>query len=291
MVTGPAGRVDLILLGDPVPHLKHLPGGLELRLVFLLHRVFHVAMRALHAQHAIEHVHHHRNAFRRHPLQDLQILVLGRLRQRRGGECENQPTDFHLRSIPASRAPVPPFVTNSPPAVTNPHATLSEMTPFRLDGRVALVTGGSSGIGEAVARAFTAARASVIIMSIDPERAATISAQLPGSRVLLSDVTHEPALNVAFATLGHLDILVNNAGIGLVGNIEETSLDDFRRLFRTNVEGVFLVTKAAIPLLRKSHGSIINIGSVPGLVGVKRRAAYFGTKGAVIALTPQLTVS
>jgi len=164
------------------------------------------------------------------------------------------------------------------------------MSPFRLDGRVALVTGGSSGIGEAIARAFTAAGASVIIMSIDPARARTISAELPGSRILLCDVTDEAAVNAAFATVEHLDILVNNAGIGLVGNIEETPLDDFRRLFRTNVEGVFLVTKAAIPLLRASHGSIINIGSVAGLVGVKRRAAYCGTKGAVIALTRQLAV-
>jgi NAD(P)-dependent dehydrogenase (short-subunit alcohol dehydrogenase family) len=161
---------------------------------------------------------------------------------------------------------------------------------FRLDGRVALVTGASSGIGEAIARAFTAAGASVIIMSIDPERAATISAQLPGSRVVLCDVTNENAVNIALGGIDRLDILVNNAGIGLVGNVEETSADDFRRIFRTNVEGVFLVTRAALPLIRKSHGSVINIGSVAGLVGVKRRFAYCGTKGAVIAFTRQLAV-
>jgi len=127
-------------------------------------------------------------------------------------------------------------------------------------------------------------------MSIDPERAATISAQLPGSRVVLCDVTDEDAVNAAFRGIDRLDILVNNAGIGLVGNVEETSADDFRRIFRTNVEGVFLVTRAAIPLIRASHGSIINIGSVAGLVGVKRRFAYCGTKGAVIAFTRQLAV-
>jgi NAD(P)-dependent dehydrogenase (short-subunit alcohol dehydrogenase family) len=164
------------------------------------------------------------------------------------------------------------------------------MTPFRLDGRIALVTGGSSGIGEAIARAFTAAGASVIIMSIDPARAAAISAELPGSRVVLADVTDAAAVRAAFAKIDHLDILVNNAGIGLVGNVEETSLEDFQRLFRTNVEGVFLVTQAALPLIRASHGSIVNIGSVAGLVGVKRRLAYCGTKGAVIAMTRQLAV-
>ena len=164
------------------------------------------------------------------------------------------------------------------------------MTPFRLDGRIALVTGGSSGIGEAIARAFTAAGASVIIMSIDPGRAAAISAELHGSRVVLADVTDAAAVRAAFAQIDHLDILVNNAGIGLVGNVEETSLEDFQRLFRTNVEGVFLVTQAALPLIRASHGSIVNIGSVAGLVGVKRRLAYCGTKGAVIAMTRQLAV-
>src|SRR5580704_4795390 len=134
--------------------------------------------------------------------------------------------------------------------------------PFRLDGRVALVTGGSSGIGEAIARSFTRAGASVIIMSIDPARAEAVSADLPRSRVLLCDVTDESAVTAAFAGLDRLDILVNNAGVGLVGGVEETSFEDFQQLFRVNVEGVFLVTRAAVPLIRASHGSIVNIGSV-----------------------------
>jgi NAD(P)-dependent dehydrogenase (short-subunit alcohol dehydrogenase family) len=83
---------------------------------------------------------------------------------------------------------------------------------------------------------------------------------------------------------------VNNAGIGLVGGVEETALEDFQRLFRVNVEGAFLVTRSAVPLLVKSHGSIVNIGSVAGLVGVKKRFAYCATKGAVIAMTRQLAV-
>jgi NAD(P)-dependent dehydrogenase (short-subunit alcohol dehydrogenase family) len=162
--------------------------------------------------------------------------------------------------------------------------------PFRLDGRVALITGGSSGIGEATARAFTRAGASVIILSIDPDRANAVAAELPGSRVILCDVTDEAAVSEAFRAIDRLDILVNNAGIGLVGGVEETSLEDFQRIFRVNVEGMFLITRAAVPLIKASHGSIINIGSVAGMIGVKRRFAYCATKGAVIALTKQLAV-
>jgi 2-keto-3-deoxy-L-fuconate dehydrogenase len=162
--------------------------------------------------------------------------------------------------------------------------------PFRLDGRIALVTGGSSGIGEAIARAFTRAGASVIIMSIDRMRADSVSAELPGSRVVLCDVTDEAAVNAAFRGIERLDILVNNAGVGLVGNVEETTLEDFQRLLRVNVEGMFLVTRAGLALIRASHGSIINIGSVAGMIGIKRRFAYCASKGAVIALTRQLAV-
>jgi NAD(P)-dependent dehydrogenase (short-subunit alcohol dehydrogenase family) len=90
--------------------------------------------------------------------------------------------------------------------------------------------------------------------------------------------------------MASLDILVNNAGIGLVGGVTETELADFQRLFRVNVEGAFLVTKYAVPLLIASHGSMINIGSVAGLIGVKKRFAYCATKGAIVAMTRQLAV-
>jgi 2-keto-3-deoxy-L-fuconate dehydrogenase len=87
-----------------------------------------------------------------------------------------------------------------------------------------------------------------------------------------------------------LDILVNNAGIGLVGGVEETELADFERLLRVNIAGVFLVTKYAVPHLVRSGGSMINVGSVAGLIGVKKRFAYCATKGAVVAMTRQLAV-
>jgi 2-keto-3-deoxy-L-fuconate dehydrogenase len=162
--------------------------------------------------------------------------------------------------------------------------------PFRLDGRIAMVTGGASGIGEATCRTLSAAGASVIIVDVDFQRAAALARDLPDSRVLILDITDEAAVERAFTGILKLDVLINNAGIGLVGGIEETQLADFQRLFRVNVEGAYLVTRAAMPLLIASKGSVINIGSVAGLVGIKKRFAYCATKGAIVAMTRQLAV-
>jgi NAD(P)-dependent dehydrogenase (short-subunit alcohol dehydrogenase family) len=160
---------------------------------------------------------------------------------------------------------------------------------FRLEGKIALVTGGASGIGEATCRALARSGAEVIVADLNAGAAAQLATALNG-RPLTVDITDAAQVQAAFAALPRLDILVNNAGIGLVGNIEETSQADFQRLFRVNVEGSYLVTQAALPLLLASHGSIVNIGSVAGLIGVKRRFAYCATKGAVVAMTRQLAV-
>jgi 2-keto-3-deoxy-L-fuconate dehydrogenase len=165
-----------------------------------------------------------------------------------------------------------------------------DINPFGLHGLVALITGGASGIGEATARVFTQAGASVIIVDVDEPRAQALSRTLPRSSHEICDVTDEASVHKLFSKISRLDILVNNAGIGLVGDVTETSLDDFRRLFRVNVDGVFLMSRAAIPLLVDSRGAIVNIGSVAGLVGIKRRFAYCATKGAVVAMTRQLAV-
>lgn len=163
-------------------------------------------------------------------------------------------------------------------------------TPFRLDGQRALVTGGASGIGAATCRALSGAGARVTIADVDRAAAEKLASELPGASVLILDITDEAAVRRALAQVDSLSILVNNAGIGLVGGVEETELADFERLMRVNVSGTYLVTKYAMPLLLKSHGSIVNIGSVAGLVGVKRRFAYCATKGAVVAMTRQLSV-
>jgi NAD(P)-dependent dehydrogenase (short-subunit alcohol dehydrogenase family) len=162
--------------------------------------------------------------------------------------------------------------------------------PFQLHNRKALVTGGASGIGEHTVRALHNAGAEVTIADVNLEAAEKLASSL-GERVSAArlDVTDPQSVAAAFGGLKTLDILVNNAGIGHVGDLEETALEDLQRIFRVNVEGVFLVTKAAAPLLLASpSGVIVNMGSVAGLVGVKRRFAYCASKGAVVAMTRQL---
>ena len=163
-------------------------------------------------------------------------------------------------------------------------------TPFRLDGRRALITGGASGIGEATVRALSQAGSSVIIADLQLAGAQKLAGEIGTNAAAVEmDVSDPASVQQVFADLDALDIVVNNAGIAHVGNIEETELDDFQRVFRVNVDGVFLVTKHALPLLLSSeHGCVVNLGSVAGLVGVSRRFAYCATKGAVVALTRQL---
>ena len=161
---------------------------------------------------------------------------------------------------------------------------------FRLDGKHALVTGGASGIGEATCKELARAGAVVTIADINLEAAQALAATLPGSTAAHTDVTRQESVEAAAAHLKRLDILVNNAGIAHVGDIAHVEPDDFDRLMEVNVKSVYLVTRALLPLLLKSRGSIVNIGSVAGLVGIKQRFAYCTTKGAVIAMTRQLAV-
>lgn len=163
-------------------------------------------------------------------------------------------------------------------------------TPFRLDGRVALVTGGASGIGEQTCRTFSAAGAELLILDLDLSRGEALAKELGSARAIQCDITNEEQVKETFARIEKLDILVNNAGIGHVGSVTDTELSDFQKLFRVNVEGLFLVSKYAVPLLIASHGSMVNIGSVAGLIGVKKRFGYCATKGAVIAMSRQLAV-
>ncbi len=164
--------------------------------------------------------------------------------------------------------------------------------PFRLDQRHAVVTGGASGIGEATARVLAAAGAQVTIADLDQQRAGRLAAELGSqARAASLDVTSEDNVKRFFAAIPALDILVNNAGVGHVGGVEETRFADWQRLFRVNVDGVFLCSKYAAPLLLASgRGRIVNMGSVAGLGGVRRRFAYCATKGAVIALTRQMAL-
>ena len=161
---------------------------------------------------------------------------------------------------------------------------------FELTGKVALITGGASGIGAATARRLTDAGANVVLADLNEAAAKTLAAELPGAKAVAMDVTSATSIAAAIQGLERLDILVNNAGIGHVGGIAETEEADFARLMNVNATSVYLVTKAALPLLLAVRGSIVNIGSVAGLIGIKQRFAYCASKGAVIAMTRQLAV-
>ena len=161
---------------------------------------------------------------------------------------------------------------------------------FELTGKLALITGGASGIGAATARRLTDAGASVVLADLNEAAAKTLAAELPGAKAVAMDVTSAASIAAAIQGLERIDILVNNAGIGLVGGIAETEEADFARLMAVNAISVYLVTKAALPLLLAERGSIVNIGSVAGLIGIKQRFAYCASKGAVIAMTRQLAV-
>ncbi len=162
--------------------------------------------------------------------------------------------------------------------------------PFCLDGKHALVTGGASGIGQATCRELAASGAHVCIADLNLPGAEALASELGNARALQMDVTKPESIAAAFEKVPQLDILVNCAGIGHVGDIMRTELEDLSRLLDVNVKSVFLVTRAAFPLLLASHGSIVNIGSVAGLIGIKHRLAYCTSKGAVIAMTRQIAV-
>jgi len=163
----------------------------------------------------------------------------------------------------------------------------------RVEGKVALITGGASGIGRACAETLSREGASVVVTDVQDDKGGRLAAELGGkARYLHHDVTDEDAWVAVIAEIerdfGRLDILVNNAGIGLASpSITTMSLADFRRQQAVNVEGVFLGCKHGLMLMRKAGfgGSIINMSSVAGLKGAPTLAAYSATKGAVRLFT------
>jgi NAD(P)-dependent dehydrogenase (short-subunit alcohol dehydrogenase family) len=164
-----------------------------------------------------------------------------------------------------------------------------------LSGRVALITGGASGIGRACAERLAGEGAIVVLTDIQDTAGKAVAAGIESrggeAAFLHQDVTSEGEW-VAIATevrrrYGKLDILVNNAGIGLGGLVTEMSLETWRRQQAINVEGVFLGVKHCLPLMRDGggKGSIINMSSVAGLKGSAGMSAYCATKGAVRLFT------
>jgi len=155
----------------------------------------------------------------------------------------------------------------------------------RLEGKTAFVTGGAGGIGRAVCARFAGEGARVISADLgewpDPPE---------GVETRPLDVTKEADVRAAFVRIEaeweRLDVLVNAAGIEIEKTIEQTSLEDWNRIFAVNVTGMFLTCRAALPLLRRSGAaSVINFGSYDGFIADPGLAAYCATKGAVHALT------
>jgi NAD(P)-dependent dehydrogenase (short-subunit alcohol dehydrogenase family) len=172
---------------------------------------------------------------------------------------------------------------------------------FRLDGKIALVTGGGSGIGREIALLFGKQGAHVVIGDVNASAGESVSREISeGGGQALSvplDVSDMDSVRSAFSTIidrtGSLTTLVNNAGIGLVGNLTETSPGDFARLFSVNVTGVYNCSHVAVNQMMQQNpkgGTIINIASIAGMVAVNRRFAYGATKGAVISMTQSTAI-
>jgi NAD(P)-dependent dehydrogenase (short-subunit alcohol dehydrogenase family) len=175
---------------------------------------------------------------------------------------------------------------------------LAREARFRLDGKVGLVTGGGSGIGAAICRAYAAQGARVVVAEVSQERGQQLASELGEAGLFwqtdVSDLTStQAAVRAAVQHFGRLDVLVNCAGIGLVGSVQETEPSDWNRLLAVNISGVFHGSRAAVDQMLQQApkgGVIVNIASVAGQIGVPRRFAYCATKGAVIAMTKQLAV-
>jgi 2-keto-3-deoxy-L-fuconate dehydrogenase len=171
-----------------------------------------------------------------------------------------------------------------------------EHAMFRLDGKVALVTGGGSGIGEAIAHLFARQGAQVIVADLQADAAERVTTDIVeqggAAGALTLDVAEEAQVRAGFAAMadrhGRLDVVVNNAGVSHVGNILETSLEDWERVVRVNARGVFLCAREAIRIMLEQQpqgGVILNLSSAAALIGIERRLPYSASKGAVLALT------
>lgn len=172
---------------------------------------------------------------------------------------------------------------------------------FRLDKKIAFVTGAGSGIGEQIARLFAQQGAYVILADIRLDAAEQVTGEIRadggGARAQQLDVAEESQVKAAIERVataeGRLDILVNNAGISQVGTILETSLEDWERVMHVNARGVFLCAREGVrQMLAQSPagGVIINMSSVAATIGVDQRLSYSASKGAILALTRSIAI-
>lgn len=157
---------------------------------------------------------------------------------------------------------------------------------MRVKDKVALVTGGGSGLGKAMSVRLAQEGATVVVSDINESSAQAVAAEIGGEAIALhQDVTDEQRwtdiLADIIARFGRLDILVNNAGIALVGTVEDTTLADWRLTTSINLDAVFVGTREAIKVMKLGSGSIINISSIEGIIGEQKVAAYNASKAGV----------
>jgi NAD(P)-dependent dehydrogenase (short-subunit alcohol dehydrogenase family) len=172
---------------------------------------------------------------------------------------------------------------------------------FRLDGKTAIVTGGGSGIGLAIATTFAQNGARVFALDRDLKAADAAVENIRASGGIASAIECDVAIaewvEAAFTRIDsdrnapRIDILVNNAGIAHIGTVENTSEEDFDRIYLVNVKGIFLCSRAAVRrMLATGGGAILNLASIASLVGLTDRFAYSMSKGAVLTMTRSIAV-
>ncbi|MGF1557528.1 MAG: SDR family NAD(P)-dependent oxidoreductase [Flavobacteriaceae bacterium] len=166
---------------------------------------------------------------------------------------------------------------------------------FDLNGKTAIVTGGGSGIGKAIAKALAENGAKVHIFDLKQEAADDVAKEINGEGG--SAIAH--SCNVAvqkevedkvsqISASGSIDILINNAGIAHIGNVEQTTEDDLDRIYKVNVKGVYNCVRAVLTNMKEKGGVILNMSSVAASVGIQNRFAYSMSKGAVLTMTYSL---
>ena len=170
--------------------------------------------------------------------------------------------------------------------------TVSGSNSFRLDNKAAVITGGGSGIGEAICLKFAAHGATVFVLDVNQKAAEDTAEKIKdaGGKAFayacdVADQTKVKAQFEAIAAQQRMHILVNNAGVSHIGSLENTTEADFDRVFQVNVKGFYNCLLAAVGHMKESGGIILNMASIAGSTGIADRFAYSMTKGAVIAMT------
>jgi NAD(P)-dependent dehydrogenase (short-subunit alcohol dehydrogenase family) len=167
---------------------------------------------------------------------------------------------------------------------------------MRLSGKVAIITGGGSGIGKAIAMAFIREGAKVAITGRDSKKLDRAAAEIGADCLAVSaDVSNganvQKLVSATLDRFKRINVLVNNAAVLLPGTAESLSEEDFDQTFDINVKGLWLMSRAVLPHMRVAGGgSIVNIGSVLSMVGARNRVAYSASKGAVMAMTKAMAL-